>query len=238
MRTLILTLLIATLVTMPIVSQIEIQNYGKGEKGSIIVIDLEIDQSHNHPVYAIWLENAQHEFVQTLYISQSIGKGVYQYGKRQVGYWEPGAKNHPATLPYWSHKRNILNEYNNYMPTEQHPALDAYTGATPKEGFKFYIRTIKPLKGIYYVYVEVNQPWDWNNYWNNAKYTKNKAYRTSAQPAVVYEAILNSSEKDEPVTMKVVGHSHYAGENGDLYTDTSTLTTALKIIKQIKVWIE
>jgi hypothetical protein len=38
--------------------------------------------------------------------------------------------------------------------------------------------------------------------------------------------------------MKVIGHSHYAGKDGNLYQDTSTLTTALQIAGKIVVKVE
>ena len=42
---------------------------------------------------------------------------------------------------------------------------------------------------------------------------------------------------DEPVVFKAVGHSHYAGKDGSLTPDLSTLTTALKITNKISVRI-
>ena len=38
--------------------------------------------------------------------------------------------------------------------------------------------------------------------------------------------------------MKIIGHSHYSGKDGNLYPDLSTLTTAVQIVKSIKVVIE
>jgi hypothetical protein len=38
--------------------------------------------------------------------------------------------------------------------------------------------------------------------------------------------------------MKLIGHSHYSGKDGNLYTDVSTLTTALDIARSIVVKIE
>ena len=38
--------------------------------------------------------------------------------------------------------------------------------------------------------------------------------------------------------MNPIGHGHYAGENGELYTNLKTHTTALEIANQIKVLID
>jgi hypothetical protein len=37
--------------------------------------------------------------------------------------------------------------------------------------------------------------------------------------------------------MKIIGRSHHAGENGELYNDIENLTTALNIAKKIVVRI-
>ena len=38
--------------------------------------------------------------------------------------------------------------------------------------------------------------------------------------------------------MKPIGHSHYAGETGELFTDLSTLSTALKIANTITLTVK
>jgi polyphosphate kinase len=35
-----------------------------------------------------------------------------------------------------------------------------------------------------------------------------------------------------------IGHGHYSGKNGKLFTDLSSLTTALKIVKSLKVKVK
>ena len=83
---------------------------------------------------------------------------------------------------------------------------------------------------------ELNQSWDWNDYWFNAKYPDDKEYKTSSQPAVVYSADLDS-RNPQPVEFKAIGHSHYSGKDGSLNKDIKTLSTALQIAKKITVKI-
>ena len=54
---------------------------------------------------------------------------------------------------------------------------------------------------------------------------------------LVYEAIIAPDAKGSIYIMNVTGHSHYSGKTGELFTDISTLTTALKIAREIKVRI-
>ena len=64
----------------------------------------------------------------------------------------------------------------------------------------------------------------------NATWMKNgNATVSSAKPAVL---------EAPKIELKPIGHSHYAGENGELFTDLSTLSTALKIAKKITVSVK
>jgi hypothetical protein len=85
------------------------------------------------------------------------------------------------------------------------------------------------------VFLEVNQTWDWNEYWTNDKFPDDPEYSTSCQPSLVYEAALDAGMPDKTVIMKPIGHGHYSGKDGSLNSDLSTLTTALRIAGQISV---
>ena len=184
--------------------------------------------AHNHPLMAIWLEDMDGGYLETLYVAKSIGTGVFGHGKVTKGTWEPGPVNRPAALPYWWHKWGEL-------PDQQNPVPDAITGPTPDSDFILLSNADPSASGKFRVLMEINQSWDWNEYWTNDKYPDNVNYKTSSQPAIVYEASVDLSEKDTSYFMKAVGHSHYAGEDGKLYNDLSTLTTARNIAGVIKV---
>src|SRR5210317_819938 len=80
---------------------------GEGVK---LEIEMIRGEAHNHPLMAIWVENASGGFVQTLYVAESIGKGVFQHGDASRGFWKPGEIRRPAALPHWSHRRGIIAE--------------------------------------------------------------------------------------------------------------------------------
>lgn len=199
-----------------------------GFSGIPIQVEFLKGSAHNHPLMAIWLEDLEGNYLETLYVSKSVGTGVFGHGKVTNGNWEPGPVSRPAALPYWWHKWGTL-------PTESNPVPDAITGPTPESDFILtsYADPSAPEK--FRVMMEINQSWDWNEYWTNDKYPDNVNYKTSSQPAIVYEAIVDLTEDDTTYFMKAVGHSHFAGEDGQLYTDISTLTTARNIAGVIKV---
>jgi len=93
------------------------------------------------------------------------------------------------------------------------------------------------LKGKYKIMLELNQCWDWNEYWTNDKYPTDVEYKTSSQPALVYEVDIDTNHLKSQYDMKPIGHSHYSGADGSLDPDLSTITTALKIAKKITVTI-
>ena len=189
---------------------------------------------HNYPLFAFWLEDLDGNYIQTLYVSQSIAKGTFNYGDKSSGFWKAGEIERPAALPYWAHKRNVENEKGSIVPTILNPVVDAYSGATPPAAFVLETRSDTVLNGKFRLMAEINQSWDWNKHWTNNKYPGDVDYVSSAQPAVVYETIVDP-EKPGAYELKLIGRSHHSGKTGELFTDLETLTTALKIAERISV---
>ena len=100
-----------------------------------------------------------------------------------------------------------------------------------------YSRADGDLPGKFRILFEINQNWDWNEYWTNNKYPDDEDYKMSCQPALVYEAVIDTENKKDSYPMKVIGHSHYSGKTGELFSDLSTITTALDIAESIVVSI-
>jgi hypothetical protein len=203
--------------------------------GREIVLTVTPGEAHNHPMMAVWLEDSAGNYLQTLYVNESVGKGYFNYAQQQQGKWQPGELVRPASLPVWAHRRNIKNAAGNFMPTAQSPVPDAYTGATPPAGFVLKSRPDALLHGKVVVLMEINQSWDWNEYWTNNKFPDDADYKSSAQPSVIYTATIDMDKSDQKVTMVAIGHGHHSGSTGELFSDLSTLTTALQIVKQATV---
>ncbi len=192
-------------------------------------------EEHNHPLMAIWTEDTAGNYLETLYVAESIGKGVFQYGDKTTGKWLPGKIRRPAALPVWSHERNIQENDGLYVPTPETPTPDAITGATPTGSFTLFTSTSLKDYTAFYLYFEINQTWDWNEYWTNNKFPEDDEYSTSCQPALVYRALIHTGATNAPFALELIGHSHYNGSDGKIYTDLSTITTAKKIAKSITV---
>lgn len=207
-------------------------------KGIEMSIEFMKGSEHNHPLMAIWVEDMEGNYLQTLYVAQSIAKGYFAYGDKSTGRWLAGEISRPAALPYWAHKRNIKNDIGNFNPKPGFEVPDAYTGATPKANFTLHTKTDQALTGRFRVLMEINQTWDWNRYWTNSMFPDEPEYKTSSQPALVYAADIDTASSLKEFQMKVIGRSHHSGADGKLYNDLNTLTTALKIVEEVKVILE
>jgi len=197
-----------------------------------INVEFKNGSKFNHPTYVVWLENMSGKFIKTLFITQAYASGIF--GHQMVGdsVWlkTAGASFQPAALPYWTAKKGKI-ENKVYIPDPDHPYLDAYTGATPLGNFKFITEIMEHKP--YRILVELNQPWDWNNYWTNNKYPENDAYKHSAQPSIIYAVTINNDH--DRFYLNPIGYGDPKGESGKLFTETHTLTSAKKIFESISV---
>ncbi|MBS4014519.1 MAG: hypothetical protein KGZ97_12330 [Bacteroidetes bacterium] len=206
--------------------------------GHKIIIEFKRGKTMNYPLMAFWIEDLEGNYIQTLYVAQSIAQGYFRHGDTSTGRWQPGPLRRPAALPYWSHKRGIKAADGLYIPTIDNPMPDAVTGATPTSNFILSTKTETKEIKTFNIMMEINQSWDWNNYWHNNKYPDDVNYKTSSQPALVYRATVDISNLQSEYKMEVIGHSHWSGANGNLYEDLSTITSALKIVGEVIIRLE
>ncbi len=207
----------------------------RDSEGPVMEVVFRRGSAHNHPLMAVWLEDTSGQYIRTLYVAESIGRGVFRHGDPSEGRWQPGPVRRPAALPYWGHQRGIRAEDGYYLPTPDDPVPDAITGPTPKGSFLLHSRVPASLTREFNVLLELNQSWDWNEYWTNNKFPGDQHYMSSSQPALVYKASIKPDDGISEYELNPVGHSHWSGQNGNLYEDLGTITTALEIAETITV---
>ncbi len=208
---------------------------GDSKNGFVFEIDFIKGQAHNHPTFAIWLEDMDQNYIRTLFVTKSIATGIFGHGpiKKEVWDVKPGPQQRPATLPYWLHKRSETLHLP-LLPDSAHPVLDGYTGATPTGNFVIKANSPEQMPRKVRIMMEINQPWDWNEYWTNDLYD-DPDYRTSCQPSLVYSVSIDLDKPEAEYFLNPIGHGQFAGKDGKLYTDLRTMTTALKIIDHVSV---
>jgi hypothetical protein len=197
-------------------------------------------KAHNHPTFAVWVEDLEGNYIETLYVTQYIASGTFLHGESQQGKWlaEPGNVRRPAALPYWSYKRNIKAPDGLFTPSPETAVPDALSAATPSYNFTLKTGTMSDSKKMFRVLAEVNQTWDSNDFWTNSKFQGDFHYNTSLQPALVYAVTVSPENVGKTLVLNPIGHSHPSGSNGELFTDISTLTTARDIFSKIAVTVK
>lgn len=200
-----------------------------------IEIEFEKGKAFNHPSFAVWMEDPEGNYIETLYVTGYVAKGRFGHGEVEPGKWknEPGEVRRPATLPYWAHKRNINAPDGLFIPSPETAVPDALTSATPHNNFKLETATSYSGNKKFRILFEINQAWDANEFWNNSKFEGDLNYFGSLQPALVYAVTVDPENREAEYYLNPIGHSHPTGANGVLFTDLTTLTTAKEIAHKI-----
>lgn len=217
----------------------------KTEENKIVTVRIEPGEHYTHkirifplihikaaPQIAVWAENAQGEFITTLFITETFAKQSWRKA--------PGDKikaeeiRRPEALPVFESRRSSIPEN-----------TDRVSGATPMAGktvetvangnvFRIYDKNI-------YIFAEINSSLDFNNAYSREAKPGTPGYSGgdwgSGQPSLLYSAKIDLSKRGTPFSMKLIGHGSPDGSSGTIYTSTDGITTALKIVDTIYVEI-
>ena len=183
----------------------------------------------NPPQIAAWLEDTDGRYLGTLYASKKIAT---------QGWASSGGTRRKEALPYWCHRRGVVYEDGLYLPTKSQPLVDGMTGATPRADFNVRLKEKTGLRH-FYVMVEVNHSIDFNDRYSDDKREGEPDYsggpEGSGQPALVYRVDVNLDSASTSFDAVLIGHSSADGSDGKLYNDLYGITSALTIVKRIKV---
>ncbi|MES2676171.1 MAG: DUF4405 domain-containing protein [Pseudomonadota bacterium] len=243
---------------------VRVDNTPVNAQGARLTIDLRKGAYFTWPQYAIWLETLDGEFIQPLYVTQKLAKNEFsnKVTKRdpsQIFTSNPFASDkadefftydlepqtndqrmRPESLPVFLHKLGIQTTAGVFVPTGEDSTIDAYGGATMLDHFLLSSQTVKPLPDSYKVRFEINESFDFNAFYSSDRYPDDPIYSGngySAQPSLVYEAIVDTTLSQRYFPMAIVGRGHHSGRDGELYKDLENLTTALEMVDRIIVEI-
>lgn len=221
----------------------EIINLDKNNFDYAISVELKQGKNFGHPLFAVWLEDSSGNYLQTLYVSESMGSSTFDGVIKKGRKWLPGIVRRPEALPHWSHQRGIIASDGLMAPLGQAPDLDGVSGATPTKSFE--LQTSYNLKNSdkYILKLELNQSFDWNQFYSKNAHPEDPIYSgpgNVGQPALVYSSTIDISKINgkKYYFMDLLGHSHFSGQNDKIYDDLDSLTTALYIADRILVTIE
>ena len=108
------------------------------------------------PQMAIWIEDLDGNYLETLYVTEKAAKGTWGWFSLKKQEYR-----RKASLPYWSHKRGVMSEDGLFLPSRDNPVPDAVTAATPTGSFSLHTRLERPREQVV-VMLEVNRSYDYN----------------------------------------------------------------------------
>jgi len=174
------------------------------ESGLQLELDIKKGRAFQYPLFAVWIEAGGE--IETLYVSPSVPTKTFSGESLE----------RPEALPVWSHRREAALR------------ADAISAATPVHSWHLSSRATRQPFTIYF---EVNQSFDWNDYYSQERFPDDPIYSGSGkvgQPSVVYAAEVDLARTY--YALEPVGHGHHAGRDGVLVRDLANLTTALEIV--------
>lgn len=186
----------------------------------------------NPPQVAIWAEDMEGNYLSTIYVTHKIAT---------QSWLASGGNRRKEALPHWCYQRGVQYEDGLYLPTKDAPLTDGISGATPKDSFSVKMVPTEKLKK-FVIKIEINHSTDFNDAYpksakeGDANYSGGK--KGSGQPAVVYAAEVDLSSGEKTFSARLLGHSSPDGSNGAITKDTSSLTSALQIVKSITVSLQ
>lgn len=181
------------------------------------------------PQMAVWIEDTEGKFLETLYVTKKGATGSYiseLFSNDEV--------RRPEALPHWSFKRGVKSEDGLLVPSQLNPLADALTGATPLNSYELKSR-IGAINNKVVVKMEVNRSFDYNETFHPDAFPKDPIYSGSgntAQPSLIYAAEIDFTSGDRFSFMKLLGRGHHSGKHGDIIDDISGITTAKHMIER------
>jgi hypothetical protein len=216
----------------------------------LITVDFRQGKHFWNPQVVIWLEDSAGNYLETLLVTTSTAKGLFFSGRSASNFKEADAVKSRGgqstrrvdALPYWSHKKGHRYPDGFYSPPPEDPLPDGITSATPKGNF--YLKATSPTlakMGAFRILIELNVAFDENEYYSEYDFAEDSLYHGGTgllgQPSLIYEARIQRSDTTRFYLARLIGHGHYSGSSGELFSGMKTITTAKYVSDRIVIGI-
>lgn len=186
------------------------------------------------PQVAIWIEDESGALLDTLYVSSALATNNFFA-------IDGSTPRRPEALPIWSHRRGVKAADGLYAPDDDTQLADGVTAATPNTNFILSSGFDASGHSRIKVMLEVNASFDWNETYHENAYPDDPVYSGSGyvgQPALLFATPLIDPRESNILKMSLVGRGHHSGQDGEIYTDLSGITTARDLVARALVFIE
>ena len=212
-----------------------------------LTIDLLRDTHYWHPQMAVWIEDHEGNYVETLFVSNATARGLF-FGDRSKENFKILDSNKNTSrnyrrvnaLPVWSHKRNVIYEDGLTVPSRTSPLPDAITGATLVDNFK--LKTSIRSLTRFNLKIEINVAFDDNEYYSEYDFPDDTIFHNGTgqlgQPSIIFNTSINMTDGNDYYIAELIGHGHHSGQDGTINKNLSTLTTAKQLVERIIVGVK
>ena len=186
------------------------------------------------PQVAIWIEDESGTLLNTLYVSSALATNNFFA-------IDGSTPRRPEALPVWSHRRGVKAADDLYAPDDDTQLADGVTAATPNTNFILSSGFDASGDSRIRVMLEVNASFDWNETYHENAFPDDPIYSGSGyvgQPALLFATPFIDPQEDNILKMSLVGRGHHSGQDGEIYTDLSGITTARDLVARALVFIE
>lgn len=184
----------------------------------------------NNYSMVVWAETIDGQFLQTLFATELLSR-LSEDGKQEL-------MRRPEATPHWRFQRALALGVHPESAVSLTSEVDGLTGATPKGSFVLETTLVDAPK-TFVIKMETNMGNDWNDYYHANAFPEDANYSGNGrvgQPSVIYQAMVDPTQ---PIhLMQLAGHGHHNGDTGEIYSDTSRLSTALTDFHRMIVQIQ
>ena len=217
------------------------------DKAILLTIDLLRSTHYWHPQMAVWTEDSLGNYLETIFVSKATAQGLFFGGRSKENFKEfdqskeaRGAYRRVNALPVWSHKRGVQYADGLYVPPPEQPLPDAISGATFVDNFK--LRSSVDSINQFTLRIEINVAFDDNEYYSEFDFPDDEIFHNGTgqlgQPSIIFEAPIDMNDGKNYYLMELIGRGHHSGQNGEVYEDLYTLSTAKEIVERIVVGVK
>jgi hypothetical protein len=164
----------------------------------------------SQPTFAIWLMEKNSGAIQTIYVTGKAGKNKWILAEAR-----------PESVPVWY---GVWQK----ATVDENVSIDAITGATPSgETAVIHWQVPRHLRDTQVsVFIEANNSYDYNTYYTKQKGTAGYSAE-NGQPSLIWRAEIDFAKTmNEDISPEIIGHGSVLGENHQIDSDISKITTA------------
>ena len=215
-----------------------------------LLVSLELKRAKHfwHPQIAVWTEDENGNYLETLFVTKATAKGLFSGGRTKDNFKEldretikdKHAFRRVNALPVWSHKRGVEYPDGMMVPSYANPLPDGMTGATPLGNF--ILQSSVDYEQAFTIKLEINVAFDDNEYYSEFDFADDEIFHNGTgqlgQPSLVFQSKVDNLMEKSYYIMNLEGHGHHSARDGLIYSDVSKLSTALEIVEYIVVGID